>query len=236
MRALAALIALAAFGQTPEFEVVSIKPSPRGASGSVAIGKSANPGTIAFTGITPKDLIARAYALTPYQIAGPASLDEDRYDVLAKASAPASDSDQRAMLQSMLAARFHLAAHTETREVPAYDLVAVKSGPKIQAAPPTDAGARVYPNRSGIRATGVTMQRFAELLSARLDRPVLDKTGLSGVFDIDVTWTPTAASPDAEPGPSVFTALQEQLGLRLQAGKSPIKVLVVDRIERPTAN
>ena len=80
------------------------------------------------------------------------------------------------------------------------------------------------------------MQRLAELLSAKLDRPVVDHTGVPGVFDIEISWTPDTAPADADPGPSVFAAIQEQLGLKLQARKLPVEVPVIDRISRPTEN
>jgi uncharacterized protein (TIGR03435 family) len=221
----------------PEFDVVSIKASPISGSGAVAIGRSSSPGSVRLTGITLKDLIARAYSLKPYQISGPAWLGDKRFDIVAKAAGPVSDSKQRLMLQSMLADRFQLTVHTETNVLPAYELVAGKSGLKIHEVTPDDTGSRYFPGRSGISATQIPMTRFAELLSAKVDRPVLDKTGLSGVFDIDLKWMPEAAGPDADLGPSIFTAIQEQLGLKLEARKSPIEVLVVDRMNKtPTEN
>ena len=220
----------------PEFEVVSIKASPRIGSGAVAFFRDSTPGTVTLTGITPKNLIARAYSLKPYQISGPAWLDDELYDIVAKAAGPVADSEQRSMLQSMLASRFQLAAHTETRVLPAYELVAGKSGPKIHAVRPDDTGNRVYPGRPGILAKQVSMPRLAELLSAKIDRPVLDKTGLSGVFDIDLKFTPDTAAPDADTGPSVFTAVQDQLGLKLNARKSPVEILVIDHAAKPSGN
>ncbi len=222
--------------QSREFDAVSIKPSVPSGGGAIAIGRSANPGTVTLTGVTPKDAIARAYSLERYRIFGPAWIDRDRYDIIAKSSGPASDAEQRSMLQSMLANRFQLAAHTETRVLPAYELVVGKNGPKLREAAPDEAGSRVYPNRPGILGRQVSMQRLAELLSAKLDRPVADKTGLSGLYDIELTWTPDTTPPDADLGPSVFTAIQEQLGLRLEGRKMPIEVLVIDSISRPSAN
>jgi uncharacterized protein (TIGR03435 family) len=140
------------------------------------------------------------------------------------------------MLRSMLADRFQVTAHTETRVLPAYELVVGKNGPKLHAATPDEIGSRVFPNAPGVRAKEISMQRFAELLSTKLDRPVADNTGVAGVFDIELQWTPDTAPPDADLGPSVFTAIEEQLGLKLQSRKLPMEVLVIDHISKPTAN
>jgi uncharacterized protein (TIGR03435 family) len=137
------------------------------------------------------------------------------------------------MLQSMLASRFQLTAHTEKKELSCYELVVARDGLKLRALVADDTGPRLYPGAGGIRASAISIQRLAELLTLRTDRPVLDKTGVSGVFDIDLKW---AADPATEPGPSLFTAGPEQLGLRLQAGRSPIETLVIDRIAKPSEN
>jgi uncharacterized protein (TIGR03435 family) len=171
--------------------------------------------------------------LQPYQIAGPRSLDEDYYDIVAKSEQPVSDSEQRQMLQSMLAGRFGLTAHTEQKEVPCYELVVAKDGPKIRAVMTDDAlPPRYFPSAStAIRAQSISIKRLADLLTPKTDRPVLDGTGLSGAFDIDLKWT-----ADTEAGPSLYTAVQEQLGLKLQAVKSPVETLVIDHLTRPREN
>jgi uncharacterized protein (TIGR03435 family) len=219
----------------PEFDAVSIKASSaRG--GFLAIGTSASPGSVTLTGTTPKDVIARAYSLKRYQILGPAWIDQEHYDIIARAVGRASDAEQRLMLQAMLTDRFQMVAHTETRTLPAYELVVGKKGPKLQAAKADEIGSRVFPNAPGISGKQISMPRLAELLSLKLDRPVADETGLPGVFDIELKWTPDTTEPDADLGPSVFTAIQEQLGLRLEGKKLPIDVLVVDHISKPSAN
>ena len=220
----------------PEFDVVSIKPTKPIGGGAIPIGRSGNPGSVTLLGVTAKQVVARAYSLRGYQISGPAWIDQERYDVAARVGRPASDAEQRLMLQSMLADRFQLTAHMETRVLPAYELVVGKNGPRLHVATPDEIGSRVFPNAPGVRARQISMQRLAELLSTKLDRPVVDSTGISGVFDIELTWTPDTAPPDADLGPSVFTAIQEQLGLKLQAHKLPIEVLVIDTISKPTAN
>jgi bla regulator protein blaR1 len=219
----------------PAFDVVSIKPSRSGNSGAVAIGAQSTAGTVTLTGIKPRDVIARAYSLKPYQIVGPSWLDEEYYDIVAKSVQPVPDSEQRLMLQSMLASRFGLTAHIETRELPCYELVVRKDGLKIHPAAADDKGPRYFPNAgpTAIRGKALSMARLADLLTSKTDRPVLDRTGVSGIFDIDLKWT---ADSDTEPGPSLFAAVEEQLGLKLQASKSPIEALVIDHIDRPSRN
>jgi uncharacterized protein (TIGR03435 family) len=217
----------------PEFDAVSIKPSQFSSGGAVLIGAQSNPGTVTLTGIKPRDLIARAYSLKPYQIVGPNWLDDEYFDIVAKSAERVSDSEQRLMLQSMLATRFGLTAHMGTKELPCYELVVRKEGLKIHPVAADDTGSRYYPAPTAIRGKAISMARLADLLAAKTDRPVLDKTEVSGVFDIDLKWS---ADSDTEAGPSLFTAVQEQLGLRLQASKSPIEALIIDRIDRPSKN
>ena len=224
-----------AAAKRPEFDVVSIKPTSM-IGGAIPIGRSATPGSVTLLGITPKDVIVRAYSIKGYQISGPGWIDQERYDIMARVGRSTSDAEQRLMLQSMLSDRFQLAAHIETRVLPAYELAVGKNGPKLHQATPDEIGGRVFPNAPGVSARQISMARLAELLSTKLDRPVADKTGLSGLFDIDLKWTPDTAPPDSGLGPSVFTAVQEQLGLRLEARRLPIDVLVIDRATKPAPN
>lgn len=236
------IILMAAFAQLgahsqssarAEFDVVSIKPSRSFSSGAVGIGAQNTPGTITLAGIRPRDLIARAYSLKPYQVVGPDRLDQEFYDIEAKSARPVPDSEQRLMLQSMLASRFNLTAHMETRELPCYRLVVRENGLKIHPVVADQAGSRYYPAPTAIRGNSISMARLADLLATKVERPVLDRTSASGVFDIDLKWAPES---DPASGPSLFTAVQEQLGLKLEARKSPIEVLVIDRIDRPSQN
>lgn len=137
----------------PEFDVVSIKASRFTGAGAVGIGAQSTPGTVTLAGIKPRDLIARAYSLKPYQIAGPSWLDEEFYDISAKSATRVSDSEQRLMLQSMLASRFQMVSHVETKELPCYELVVHKDGLKIH--PVADDGAsRYYPSAKASGANG----------------------------------------------------------------------------------
>lgn len=223
----------------PEFEVASIKPSRASSSGAVAVGTQTAPDTVTLTGIKTRDLIARAYSLNPYQITGPDWLDEELYDIVAKSHAPVPDSEQRLMLQSLLAARFGLSSHTGTRELACYELVVDKAGLKIKPASPDDSlPPRYFPNAgaTAIRANSISLKRLADLLTPKADRPVLDKTGVSGAFDIDLKWANDLGAA-TDPGPSLFTAVREQLGLNLEGRRNcSIETLFVDKIDRPSGN
>jgi uncharacterized protein (TIGR03435 family) len=148
------------------------------------------------------------------------------------------------MLQNLFAERFHLVLHPETRQMPTYSLVVAKGGAKLH---PVDDGPQSTSGRPGrLEATRITMDKLANLLSRMTGQPVLNETGLTGVFTFTVEWAPDETQhPDGSPeavtpaagGPSLFSALQEQLGLKLDGRKAPAEVLVVDRIDRtPTEN
>ncbi len=158
-------------------------------------------------------------------------------------------------LQALLAERCQLAIHRETKEQPVYALLVGKNGPKIQPVETKDGGAqpRMMMGRGMVNGQGVELQMLATVLSNQLGRPVLDRTGLKGHFDIRLEWTPdpgqsitplggapppgVQAPPPPDPnGPSIFTAVQEQLGLRLESQKGPVEMIVIDRVEKPSEN
>ncbi len=214
----------------PQFEVATIKPSPPGARGSTLYNPT--PERYAASSITVKELIAQAYNVRTFQIAaGPSWLASDRYDIVAKPQGEPTPDRIRAMLQSLLKERFNLKLHRENKEAPVYLLVTAKPGPKLK---PTTAQAPQMRGRAGtLTAQKVTTALIAQLLSEKVERPIIDRTGITGEFDITLEWTPTD-SPEA--GMSIFTALQEQLGLKLEAAKSAVDLLVIDQIQRPSAN
>ncbi|HEY1767433.1 MAG TPA: TIGR03435 family protein [Terracidiphilus sp.] len=244
----------------PAFEVATIKPvEPDAQKGRYLIMQGAN----RFVGkyYTLKLLIAAAYNLSPKVISGgPAWIDSDHYDILALtpgATRPNRD-DQMAMLRNLLADRFALTFHRESKEFSIYVLETTKDGPKYgsasgpglkqSTAAPSDPPAlisTVYPDHIKLPARNTTMGEFAELLQrAVLDRPVADRTGLAGRFDFDLEWAPDETqfggelpvAPSNAPAAPFFTAIQQQLGLRLEATRGPIQALIVDRADRPSAN
>ncbi len=217
----------------PRFEVASVKPSASTSPNSG--GVATRHGRLTVDNETLKRCITSAYGVGPNQVVGgPNWLSEDRFDIVAITGQPAKDdSEMMAMLRTLLADRFKLAVHRETRNVPAYLLEIAKSGPKLEKG---DGGAASTANNRGrIVAKNSSMDHFAEVLSRQMDMPVLNRTGLDGVFNLTLEWNPRITDPIAE-GPSVFTAVQEQLGLRLRAQKGPVEMIVVERAERPGEN
>jgi uncharacterized protein (TIGR03435 family) len=137
-----------------------------------------------------------------------------------------------AMVQNLLIERFSLKLHRESKELPVFALVAAKNGSKLHVS--VGKGLDVRGGHGHFTARGITMQMMAAQLAARvLDRPVVDRTGLNGEFDLELEW---AADDGPDAGPSIFTAIQEQLGLRLEAQRAAVDMLVVDQVERPSAN
>jgi uncharacterized protein (TIGR03435 family) len=204
---------------------------------------------------TLRVILAAAYSLTPGAISGgPAWVDSDRWDFLAEAPGqvrPTTD-EQMSMLRKLLSERFNLTFHREPKEFPIYALTVAKSGPKLTVSTPATSpegspplvfvlspeGARLAARDASMGELAWVMQRSA------LDRAVVDKTGLSGRFDFDLEWTPDETqfggnvpkgSPEP-PKPDLFAAMQQQLGLRLEATRGPIDAMVIDKVERPTAN
>jgi uncharacterized protein (TIGR03435 family) len=180
---------------------------------------------------------------------GPGWLDTDLYDVEAKAGGPHNLDDLHVMFQNLLVDPFKLQYHKETRTLSAYELVVDKSGPRLtENHNPENFDIPIRPTGRGrFEATHSSTSYFSWSLSQRLDRPVIDETGLTGFYDFKLEWTPEpspglAAAPDAAAnlppsnGPDLFTAVREQLGLKLDSRKGPIEVMVIDHVERPSEN
>lgn len=256
--------------EPPKVEVAIIKlaaPDARDTFVEFAPG-----GRINLTNMTLKGMVEFAWNLQPSQVAGgPPWVDSTRYVVTAKPDGSPKSSEIPAMVQALLADRFQLAIHHETRELPIYALVLArkdrKLGPRLTESKPGDCtpfdplkarpqpGATrprfcgtsgVSPNR--LTAIGIPIGNLAPMLQTVLGRIVIDKTGLKGNFDASMEWSPDETQamqwpPDApkpgpadNTGPSIFSAIQEQLGLRLKSEKAPVDVLIVDRAEKPSEN
>lgn len=234
------------------FEVATIKPVESGAkSGRYITMQGVN--RFVEKDYTLKLLIAAAYNLNPRTISGgPSWIESDHYDILAITPGevlPTRD-EQMSMLRSLLTDRFKLSFHREPKVFSIYQLEISRSGPKLKETavpndPPTVGPGVVYPQRIVLPARNASMGDLASLLQrAILDRPVVDKTGLSERYDFDLEWAPDetqfggdvpSASADAPSAP-LFSAIQQQLGLRLVATRGPVEALVVDKAERPSAN
>src|ERR1035437_703025 len=311
----------AAFGQgaaeSPTFEVASVKPAEPQPMGMMSIMMrggpgSPDPGQITYSGVSLKNVLMSAYAVKGYQINGPKWLDSERFDIVAKIPKGATKEQFQLMLQNLLAERFKLTLHHETKELPVYALVVGKGGPKMKesveddatapgaagtggpsaAAPPPPppppgsdgagpirlkGGAEGMPQlpantgknnmmmmmtngRMRLVASHRPVAALTEMLANQLGRPVVDATELKANYDFNLDFAPEGMSgpmgimppppPDGGPGgggpmvsasdpggPSIFTALQEQLGLKLEQRKAPVDLLVIDRLEKvPTEN
>jgi len=260
------------------FDVVSIKPNAAN-DNRIAI-RMAPGGVFTATGITPKLLIGQAFNVRDHQILNaPGWISSERFDVNAKGPEGMPDRVPpevlRPMLKALLEDRFELKYHTETRELPVYHLTIGKGGSKMKevaanaderppgAGPGGPGGGPGGPGggmnrmmrmgRGQLNATSVPITLLVNQIAQVLGRTVVDKTGLKGLYDFDLEWTPEGhmgggpggpggpPPPDAIPasdtsGPTIFTALQEKLGLKLESAKGPVDVVVIDSVSKPAGN
>ena len=310
---LVAFTCCGALGQTaensPAFEVASVKPAAPNTGNGVRVlmrgGPGSNdPGQITYTNVTMMILLTNAYGVKNFQISGPGWLNSERYDIVAKVPDGATKEQVKVMFQNLLAERFKLTLHRETKDMPMYALVVGKNGPKLKesvddpapkdgdapkAGGPTDdalaaaathqlkVGKDGFPllpaGMAGRGATAMTvtngslrmttskqsMAGLANTLSGQLSLPVVDMTGLTGKYDFTLDFLPealaglglpmgglasppppgeagggmpAASTPDGQSSPSLFSALQEQLGLKLEQRKGPVDLLVIDHLEK----
>lgn len=255
MRILAIILgAMAAFGQAPPaFEVASVKPQPWTGQGGVYVRVGGN--TLNAEHVSLNELVSFAYNLRDSQLSGGPTwadrshatlTDAELYQVIAKASddPPPPTEVFRQMLQTLLAERFQLKVHHVQKDLPVYNLVVNKGGPKFKESPADAKFSSVSSSKGqfGIQmtTTKMTMQQLADMLSGHYaGRPVFDKTGLAASYDFTlgfVVENVAAATDAAADGPSLFTAVQEQLGLRLELAMAPFDVVVIDHAERPSEN
>jgi len=235
------------------FEVASLKPSQPGGRGG---GIRPAPGGERYlaNNIPLKVLITVAYRVKAEQVSGgPDWINTDPYDMNAKAERPSSIEELHTMLQNLLAERFKLQFHRETKELPIYAMTVDKGGPKLQAHEAQSAGDPWIDQaveqflHIKMKAKFVPMDYFAWRLSQMLDRPVVDQTNLKGGYDFDLSFTrelppglPEGARLNGEPidtsGPTIFEATREQLGLRLDRQKGPVEIMVIDHAEKAAEN
>jgi uncharacterized protein (TIGR03435 family) len=254
------LAASGLFAQSPaarptfdEFEVATIKPTALDWRGGRYL-RMQTAHQFAAKSYTLRVILSAAYNLTPKAISGgPAWVDSDPYDFLAEVPGQVRPTleEQMSMLRKLLSERFKLTFHREEKEFAIYALTVAKNGPKLMAAAP-DASPEgspplvfiLSPGGARLPARNATMGELAWVMQrAAVDRPVVDKTGLSGRYDFDLEWAPDESQfggvvrGDPEfPKPDLFTAMQQQLGLRLEAARGPVEALVIDQVERPSAN
>jgi uncharacterized protein (TIGR03435 family) len=226
---LAVALTFSLAGQKPSFEVATIKPNDPVKNPGGGWGWSATPSGLRVFG-TLHSFIKQAYGVEDTQIVGgPNWIDREAFEINAKASAPVSAKELWPMLQTLLAERFALAMHRETRQLPVYSLVVAKSGSKLQQG---DAASPSFTSGATLLRGTMDTAALAGHLTATLGRTVIDNTGLNGTWKFSLTW----AAEDQTDGPSIFTALQEQLGLKLESTKGPVQVFVIDHAEPPSEN
>jgi uncharacterized protein (TIGR03435 family) len=241
-----------AWAQPPKIiEVASIKPSR---NTGVDSNLDSVRGRLTATNITLRYLIRLGYGVKDYQIErAPGWVDSDLYDIAVKSAnaKTASLEEEKSMVRELLADRFQLTTHHETKQMGLYLLVVGKNGTKLTLHN-DGTGARTRKGCGHLAGTRLTMDVFATALSRELETDVLNRTGLPGKYDFQLDWTPdsgpcrvAAEAADSQGGsaaagpsglPSFYTALQQQLGLRLEPSKGPVEILIVDRVERPSGN
>ncbi len=226
----------AASPQPQAFQIVSIKPNRSGDGTNMKTSL----GRLTAVSVTPHELLLYAFGARDSQlIGGPDWLTKEKFDIEA-VTGTSDDLDRttlQPLLQSMFTDRFKLRSHRENRELPVYSLVVAKGGPKLTAhsgegQPST--GIHASSGKYVVNARKTSMKGLAEVLARQSDRFVIDNTGLVGEYDFSLAWTDLAAVDSEDP--SLFTAIQEQLGLKLEPAKGPVQVTVIDSVERPSEN
>jgi uncharacterized protein (TIGR03435 family) len=232
---LAGLVACAAAQtNTSGFEAASVKPSK---SGSFSSSSNTRRDNVEIKNETLRDIITEAFELKDYQVTGPDWLSSERFDIVAKAPHGTGDDEKlMPLLRTLLAERFKLETHRETKELPVYGLVVGKGGFKLQAVEVKQgAGLNGNSDNSGgdLKARGITMEELAEWMSRHMDRPVVDMTGLKDSYSFTLMYSrEDKGQTGTTTHPVLPLAIQEQLGLRLEKRTAPVQMLVVDRAEK----
>jgi uncharacterized protein (TIGR03435 family) len=253
---LALVAAAGAAAQTPEapaFDAASVKVSPTAPTGPPGGGRGffggrgniqASPGSLTMRNVTLKNAIRWAYHVSEYQVSGPDWLDSARYNIMARAAAPADEEQLQLMLQRLLAERFKLVLHRQSKELQVYVLLPGKNGIKLQESTSTGEGSiENQPDRMSVVVQRTPISQMIDLLTPLLGAPVLDMTGLKGKYDITVNLADymadmqSAGGAPSDPLTIIKSALEEKLGLKLESRKMPLDVLVVESAEKiPTEN
>jgi len=236
---------LAVFGQaaaTPAFEVASIRVGEPGREAIEVV-----PGSLTMRHVRLTACIRWAYGVPEFQVSGPAWMNDVWFDISAKAGSPASEADLRLMLQTLLADRFKFASHRQVKEIPALILTVGKNGHKLQPVD-VEGSPSFKTGKLNLIGQGATLRQLTEFLAREIRNPIIDQTGLTGRFNytLDINSYITdeirkSQGPNGGPPPDapsiIAQAMQAQLGLRLDAKKAPVEMIVVDHLEKtPTEN
>jgi len=221
-----------------EFAVASVRPSAESVKFESDGETKVEPGVVHMRDVTIETCIKWAYRVQRGQVSGPGLLTSERYDIVAKPDGPANDEQMRLMMRALLKERFNLAFHTEKKELHSFALIVTKGGPKLKQATPDEVPYRQN-SAMGSVARATTMQEFADFLSGPLEKPVVDKTGLTGRWDFAFDFTKYMTDPPK--GLDDFLVvlnitLQGELGLKLDPEKDVVDVMVIDHVTKATAN
>jgi uncharacterized protein (TIGR03435 family) len=241
------LSACGAVGQTPEappaFEVASVKSDIAGTGEGPGRGRESitpSPAGVTMMNVHLKSVVQWAYHLQAIQISGPGWLDDNRYDIVAKAAGETASDRQRAMMQTLLAERFKLTFHRETREMPAFVVTVAKSGHKLTQSG-SEGDMEMKPsvnNKMAAAFSRVTLAQLSETLSSPLQSVVIDRTGLKGSYDFTLDMTPFVGGGEFRLNgiedviTAIIQAAKEQLGIIIEQKKAPVEVLIVDHAEK----
>ena len=238
MRAVVLLAAASLFAQTPanrpSYEAAMVKLNTSGENGQ---DDDSTTGQTNMRNLPLQRLIAMAYEVKPAQVSGPKWLEDVRIDIVAKFPAGAKESEHPAMLRTLLEDRFHMAVHRETKDMPGYAMVLAKGGFKLK---PVEAEGNDTDHHGGrvqtLAAKGTSMASLADLVSRYLNTVVVDRTEVAGAYNFELKWSRDDL-PAVDQPPTLPVVLEDVLGVRLQAQKVPVEMVVVDRIDRaPTDN
>jgi uncharacterized protein (TIGR03435 family) len=231
----------AAQNAAPRFEVASVKPNV-GADRSIPV-RPPPPDGITYTNYPLESIIRFAYGVQPFRLEGaPAWTREERFVIAAKADRPISDEERRMMLRTLLAERFRLKARFESRERTIYVMTVLRADKQLGSGlkPRPECATEKCPSggsgrQDAIQMRAVTLTQLADgMLSSVRGELIRDETGVAGLFDVEMSWRPETSTDPDDARPSFFTAMQEQLGLKLEPMRRPVEVLVVESIDRPT--
>ncbi len=245
LRILMGVLLVSAAGAQTAFDVASVRASQGGrGEGSRRENIQASPGSLNMRNVSLKSAIRWAYHVMDYQVSGPDWLGFERYDIAAKAGEPVPEDQMRTMLQALLAERFKLTLHRETKELPAYLLVVAKGGIKFHESQITDAEPVINADKASmmVEVKGVTATQFVEMLSNILRAPVINNTGLAGRYDAKINvskYIPDGSAKEGafDPISTILTGLQEELGLKVESKKLPLDLLIIEHAEKvPVGN
>ena len=229
--------------QQPVFAVATIRPSSAEVKFEHDGKTETTPGTLRMQDVSVQTCIEWAYGVQHSQISGPDSTDSEKFDLVAKADFPASEEQMKQMMQTLLAERFKLSYHHQNKELKAFVLTVAKGGAKVHPAAEPDAKPFRQNSANGSVVRSTTIQDFGDFLSGPLQMPVVNETGLTGKYDFVLDFTPYLSDPNHNMDVSkldstgiIKAALEAELGIKMELRKTQVDVMVIDHVEKPSAN